>query len=352
MARSIGLAWILALGFTGLAAADGLLGSTSYYDEAAAAGEVAAGDPSAQVTSPRDDGGCESCGGLCDSCRGCDQDCCDSWGRCGRFLGLLPSDHCFDRFISPLSNPFFFEDPRALTEIRGIFFDNSLPNTIDGGDVQFWGAQVRGRVTDRLSVIAPRLGYFQVNQGVGGAPSGFLSAPVGVKGTLLRDVDNQFLLSGGITYFIPGSISALPTFGDGDFHFFLTGGKQIFGRGHWLSGTGFRIPVNSNWGTQMWYWSNQWDYELPGHLYPLFGVNWFHWMRSSTGPLNTGGITALDILNLPSQGVAGSNVVSAVVGGRWKPNGHVEIGSGFEFPLTDNRDILRNRVYADLILRY
>src|SRR4051794_1398930 len=33
----------------------------------------------------------------------------------------------------------------------------------------------------------------------------------------------------------------------------------------------FRIPLNSNWGTQLWYWSNQWDYELPGHFYPLVG---------------------------------------------------------------------------------
>ena len=28
------------------------------------------------------------------------------------------SDHCFDNFISPLSNPFRFEDPRSLTEVR------------------------------------------------------------------------------------------------------------------------------------------------------------------------------------------------------------------------------------------
>ncbi|HEY3788938.1 MAG TPA: hypothetical protein VGL71_08790, partial [Urbifossiella sp.] len=29
----------------------------------------------------------------------------------------LESDHCFDNFASPVSNPFYFEDPRSLTEV-------------------------------------------------------------------------------------------------------------------------------------------------------------------------------------------------------------------------------------------
>ena len=91
-------------------------------------------------------------------------ECCDCFNDRKRFLGLLPSDHCFDRFISPISNPFFFEDPRSLTEARGIFIENSLPNSIGGGDLQVWSGQLRGRLTDRVSIIAPRLGYLQVNQ--------------------------------------------------------------------------------------------------------------------------------------------------------------------------------------------
>ena len=291
---------------------------------------------------------CDSCDS--GSCLGESCECCNCFGG-QRLLGLLPSDHCFDRFISPISNPFFFEDPRSLTEVRGIFLDNSLPADIAGGDVHVWAAQFRGRVTDRISVIAPRLSYWQVNQSGGGAPLGFLPAPVGVKYNFVDDVDRQLLISVGITYFIPGQSRSLPPVGDGDFHFFVTGGKQIFDYGHWLSGTGFRIPLDNNWGTQMWYWSNQWDYELPGHFYPLIGVNWFHWMRSSNTSF-TGPITGLDIINLPASGVAGRDVVTSVVGLKWKPNGNVELGSGYEFPLTQNADILSNRLYADAIFRY
>jgi hypothetical protein len=295
---------------------------------------------------------CAATPSLCEACERCDDcaECCDSFNQRRRIFGFLPSDHCFDRFISPISNPFFFEDPRSLTEIRGIFIDNDLPGQpIGPGDAQIWTAQFRGRVTDRWSVIAPRLSYFQVN-GDGNPPSGFLSAPVGAKFNFIRDVENQFLVSAGMTYFIPGSPGAVSNFGNGDVHLFLTGGKQIFGRGHWLSGSGFRLPEDRNWGTQMWYWSNQWDYELPGHLYPLIGLNWFHFMDSAGSPQAQ--FTTLDIINLPAGGVAGSNVVTSVIGARWKPSGHVEVGFGWEYPLTQNGDVLKNRVYTDLIFRY
>ena len=290
---------------------------------------------------------------LCDACD-CEQecyDCCDFFNGRKRFLGLLPSDHCFDDFVSPLSNPFFFEDPRSLTEVRGVFIDNALPNQISGGDFQLYAAQLRGRVTDRVSIIAPRLGFFNVNQAGGDTPNGFLSAPVGFKYNFIRDAERQLLVSGGLTYFIKGSGEALSNFGDGDYHLYLTAGKQIFDRGHWLSGTGFRLPGDNNFGTQMWYWSNQWDYEVVDGFYGLVGLNWFHWMSSSG--LDAGApVTGLDVLNIPNGNAAGTNVVTAMTGVKWKPSAHCEIGSGFEFALTDRTDILRNRLYIDFIVRY
>ncbi len=287
----------------------------------------------------------------CDGCACKSFDCCDCFNDRRRLLGMLPSDHCFDNFISPLSNPFFFEDPRSLTEARGIFIENSLPGFTGGGDLQVWAGQVRGRLTDRLSVIAPRLGYLQVNQSGGGAPAGFMSAPVGFKYNFIRDVDRQFLVSGGMTYFIPGSQGALANFGSGDYHFFLTAGKEIFGSGHWLSATGFRIPADPSFGTQLWYWSNQWDYRVSGNWYALTGINWYHFMTDSK--LNfPAPVTGLDLLNLPVTGVAGTNVTTCVVGTKWKPSGHFELGGGFEFPLSNRTDILHNRLYADVIFRY
>jgi hypothetical protein len=264
---------------------------------------------------------------------------------------MLPSDHCFDSFVSPLSNPFFFEDPRSLTEVRGIFINNVLPNTLGNNELQVWAAQARGRISERVSLIAPRLGYIDMHPGGNDSPQGFLSAPVGLKYNFLRDVESQTLATIGATYFIPGQRQAYSGYGDGDFHFFLSGGKQIFDRGHWLSGTGFRIAGDRNWGTQMWYWSNQWDYEVVDRWYGLFGLNWFHTMNSSNLGL-VGPITGLDLINLPGADVAGTSVVTGMAGVKFKPSSHLELAAGFEFPLTNRDDILKNRVYADVILRY
>ena len=52
------------------------------------------------------------------------------------------------------------------------------------------------------------------------------------------------------------------------------------------------------------------------------------------------------------RGVAGTDVVTALVGAKWKRSGNMEVGAGFEFPLTDRADILRNRLYVDVIFRY
>jgi hypothetical protein len=299
---------------------------------------------------------CDQCGYSCEpdgccSSSGCCSDCCGSFGYCGcgPLCCLMPSDHCFDRFVSPISNPFFFEDPRSLTEVRAIYINNELPQLIGGGDVNVWAGQVRLRFAERWSVIAPRLGYIDVHQP--GAPNGYMSSPAGVKYNFYRDVCQQRLASVGMTYFIPGEGRAFSNFGDGDFHFFLTGGAEVFGDGHWLSATGFRIPTDHNWGTQLWYWSNQWDYEVADGWYGLLGVNWFHWMRSAGANIGAP-VTGLDLINLPVSGVAGDDVVTGVVGTKLKPSRHVELGVGYEFPMSNRTDILENRLYADVTLRY
>jgi hypothetical protein len=57
--------------------------------------------------------------------------------------GLFESDHAFDGFVEPLSNPIQSKDPRALTEIRFLtMFDWSRPSTpvIGGGTIQVYCA--------------------------------------------------------------------------------------------------------------------------------------------------------------------------------------------------------------------
>ena len=60
--------------------------------------------------------------------------------------GLFESDHAFDGFTTPLSNPVQSKDPRSLTEVRFLFLgDWSRPSTpvIGGGAFQVYAMQVR-----------------------------------------------------------------------------------------------------------------------------------------------------------------------------------------------------------------
>jgi hypothetical protein len=294
---------------------------------------------------------CGACG-----CGGCDMSCCcDSC----RLLGVIAHrDCCFDRFISPQSNPLFFEDPRTLTELRVHVVHHNIPGdqpVLLGGEARFFAVQARAALTERLSIIATKDGYIDLdtNNPALGDPDGWADVTAGLKYNLLRDPCSQSLVSAGLTYEIPlGTNKVLQGYSDGEFHAFLTGGTLLLPNAHWLSGTGFRLPVNDSDRSQMWYWSNHFDYEFRPGWYAVYEVNWFHWLKSGNGDLGTSGFEGNDLFNLGSTNVAGNDIVTMAVGARYKPRANMELGAAYEFPATERRDLLQDRIYFDMIVRY
>ncbi len=100
----------------------------------------------------------------------------------------------------------------------------------------------------------------------------------------------------------------------------------------------------------MWYWSNHLDKEILDGVYALVELHWFHWM--SAGEVGPFGVEGNDLFNLGSPGVAGNDIVTLAVGGKYKPAPWLEVGAAFEFPLTERRDLLDNRLTVDCIVRY
>jgi hypothetical protein len=134
-----------------------------------------------------------SCDGACDG--GCDSPC-GKQSLCG--LGLIKrSDTCFDDFISPMTNPVFFEDPRNLTEVRFIFLNHNLPGALGGNSIQVYAAQIRVALTERLSLIATKDGFIYTQSSLPGLDSGFADVAAGLKYNLYRDPSAGRLLSGG-----------------------------------------------------------------------------------------------------------------------------------------------------------
>ncbi len=301
------------------------------------------------------DDAASGCGPACDSGYDflCD-DGCDSLAKKKSLFGfglIKPGEKCFDDFISPMSNPVFFEDPRNLTEVRFIFLNHNLPSALGGNSIQVYAAQVRVALTERLSLIATKDGFIYTQSDLAGIESGFADVAAGLKYNLYRDPSAGRLLSAGFTYEIPmGSEKSLQGNGDGELNFFLTGGTRVGDRSHWLSAGGLRQPLDESAENAVWYWSNHYDYRISDRpIYAFTEINWWHWASSGDLglPLEGG-----DLFNLGGTGITGNNIVSQAVGLKCKPRRNMEAGLAYEFPLTERQGVLEDRITADLIFRY
>lgn len=288
----------------------------------------------------------ESCG--CSCCDWCDK--CPLWGF------IQSTDTRWANFISPMSNPVFFEDPRTLSEVRFIFLEHHVPalagGAIPASDLQVLAMQARVALTDELSLIATKDGYIWANPN---APldDGWADVSVGLKYNLWKDVELQRILSVGGTYELPvGSQRALQGNGSGEFNLFASYGALLGDWNHFLTTAGFRLPGDNTAENEVFYWSAHLDRQLNGSwLYGFVETNWYSWLRDGS---NAGfnGIQGGDLFNFGSTGVAGTNIVTGAFGMKWKPSLLQELGVAWELPLTQTRGVLDNRITVDYILRY
>jgi hypothetical protein len=249
-----------------------------------------------------------------------------------------------------MTNPVYFEDPRNLTEARLIFLNHQIPGAVmGGGAVQLLALQVRAALTDRLSIIATKDGY--IFPGDGPPIEGWADVALGLKYNLYADPGEQRLLSAGFTYELAsGSQNALQGNGSGEFDMFLTGGMQLGELSHFVSALGFRLPTDPGDQNDQFYWSFHWDRRLAARpIYGFFELNWYHWLTNVAGGQPVSG---LDLYNLGSSGVAGTNIVTGAIGAKVKFTENTELGVAWEVPLTQRRDLLDNRITADFIIRY
>lgn len=279
---------------------------------------------------------------------GCDTGCDTEQG--GFLKGLIkPSNHCFDDFISPMTNPVFFEDPRNLTELRLIFLNHKTPAAIGGGEARLYAAQMRLKISENASLIATKSGYIDSSTPL--INDGWADSAFGLKFNLRRNTELGRMLSAGFTFELAsGEADALQGNGSGELNLFMTAGRRIGECSHWISASGWRLPMDATDESQSVYWSNHWDRRIGSKFYAVTELNWYHWTRSGKGGIN--GVEGLDLINLGSTGVAGNDIVTGAVGGKFKKSRHSEIGVAYEFPLTSRQDILDNRLTVDWIFRY
>jgi hypothetical protein len=277
--------------------------------------------------------------------------------------GLFQSDHCFDTFISPVSNPFYFEDPRALTEVRPILLYQRTPSSTPhfaGGSVEFFGLQARAALTQRLSLVVSELGLIHIDPHAPAdgfqAHTGFAEVHLGPQYTFIRDEKTGTLLAGGLQLEIPaGPGKVFQDTGDLSLDPYVSFGQAFgrtnFGMFHFLNTTGFDIASNHQ-RSNFFYSNFHLDFDVLNqhHFYPLLELDYQLYTRS--GNSQDISFEGGDLINFGSAHVAGENNLSIAAGFRFKFNECIQLGFVAEFPLLNRKDLLEYRLLFDMIFRY
>lgn len=271
------------------------------------------------------------------------------------------SDHAFDALTSPVSNPFLFEDPRSLTEVRPLYLFQKVPTgqpNFNGGQVWFAGAQVRLAVTERLSFTLTKLGVAN-NKPDGVTPfetgSGLAELWLGPKYTLIRDEQSGTVLAGGAIFQIPaGSAKAFQDTGSLSIAPYVSLARSLtetrLGGLNALLNGGYSFSVNKD-RSDYFYLNGHldWDVANAHRFYPLAELTY---TQTTTDGRERPGLQGegRDLFNAGSIGKGG--LLTAAVGGRVKLTKSVSLGGAFELPLAGQKDFFGHRFTVDLIWRY
>ncbi len=283
----------------------------------------------------------------------------------------LAGNHNFPNFINFISNPLQSIDPRAVTAVYPIFgsawFSAAPP--LPDGDMQLYGPAVTVALSERLAVGINQGGYATIHlsrnerdrlarldplgrfrdiEG-GGSRDGFLNLGGFGQYTLIQDVENQFLLTGGLRWEAPcGSYEVFQGHGPAHLAPYLTAGKEL-GEFHVLATTGYQFPAGPGNDTSNVFYANvHFDRRLFGWLYPLVEFNcMYHVTSVKFGAPAARGFVDFD--NFESSG----NVASLAAGANavLVPE-KLEVGAVYTTSVATQGDFGFNGLLVKMTLRY
>jgi hypothetical protein len=272
------------------------------------------------------------------------------------------SDHAFDYLASPVTSPFLFEDPRALTELKPIFIYQSIPNGdihFKGGNIEYYGLQGRIALNDRISFVFNELGFITFNPGSGSdqpGGTGFSEIRFGPKFTFLRDTQNGMIAAAGMTFDVPtgpsyvyqdtGSLSVIPYAS-----FAKNFGSTKFGSFNFMDSLGYAFATDSKRSEYLYNVMHvDWDVANNHRFYPLMEFSYFQYTRSGTDRMLN--VDGADLANFGDTSSSGRAEFDWSFGFRYKFSESTQVGMAFEFPLGGRKDLNDFRLTIDFIWRY
>jgi hypothetical protein len=280
----------------------------------------------------------------------------------------------YEGFVAPVSAPYLFEDPFITTGLSAWYVHQSYPggSIFNGGQLNGVALQARVAITDRLAFIATKDGFVWSNPDLDliDDGQGFVNIAAGFKYALVDLREQNFILTPALRIEAPvGGREVYSGHGDG---VLIPSISSAWGIGdfHAIGSLGGQVPFDmGDQSTQLFY-NLHLDYALFAHFVPLVELNGYHWTGSGNGnlpvrtdagtlrldfaeaALGSGGFEGLDLLNLGSPKVSGRNIVTFAAGARIPITRNLSFGAVYEFPITHRKNILKDRVTANLQLEF
>jgi len=261
------------------------------------------------------------------------------------------SDHAFDDFIEPVTNPFWFVDPRPMTRVRAVFLNQFIPDDsiLGDGDLQVYALQGSIRVSDRFSLLAEKDGWNSLQTVGTGGRRGWNDLATGFRYTFIRDVPEQFLVSGGVIYeHTQGSREVFQGNGNGIWNLYLSTGKRLCSNTHFIGVAGASLP-SDNSESQSFYYSLHVDYRLSQRWWLLWELNGRRYTES--GDFLAANVEGGDWTNLGANNVSGNDFVSTAFGATARISRRLALHAAFEFPL-GREDLMENRLNVQMSWTY
>ena len=275
----------------------------------------------------------------------------------------------------PISNPTLFDLALPTTNVHAIAIYQRLPDFVDsiagplpmGGDVQVYALQFEIALGERLSIVATKDGYVDINpdtEPLWSDESGFANIAAGLKYAFIHDPATGTAASGTLTFEFPtGNHDVFQGEGDGAANLIVSGLK-LWDRLQLAGGAGLHLPFDGQLATTS-FASAHASYETCRWFIPLVEVNWHHVLDAGNGRPGFfsqagGGVPVVatfegfDLLNFGASNASRNrDFITAALGFRSRLGEHLGAGAAYEIPLGDREEgIMDDRVTLDRVWRF
>lgn len=273
----------------------------------------------------------------------------------------------FEKARRPISNPTLFDLALPTSNLHPIYVHHNLPSAVSaaaggtiplGGDLDVYALQFEIALSDRLSIVASKDGYIDINDTTlngAGYDNGFANLGAGVKYAFILDPQSGTAMSGTATLELPtGNSDVFQGEGDGSINLIVYGLK-LMDEWQFAGAIGAQVPFSDDQAANIFVSAHA-SYEVHPCFIPLVELNWFHVLDSGNGSLFPGVSNGInfegsDFFNLGGVG-AGDNrdMVTVAVGFRSRITETVQAGIAYELPLTNEENTLwDNRFTLDVV---